>query len=729
MPRIDSRDIEDFLEKEIPYLAEKDFIFDYLATRIERDDRSRTYFGHLVKFVIDGLTLLDAANKLRRDPFEHIPDLAAYYSGATLFEDKDSSDRLTDSEYKDVKSLAETARDMVDAIEDFNEEMSRSGRGRGGRGGRDDDRRGSRYGREEESRGGRYSSSRREENRYSDRDDRRGGRDSGGRYSSSNRNSSGSGRYSGGRRGSPELRRTNEDDASAALLRRHESRLRQNEEEYEEPVRARPSRQDQEPTRTPDPRRVNSTRTFEQVEPEDLTKPSEWSRNQERKSSRSAAMPSGKGPISERDIIDRVYDLNDPDVIMAVPTSPKSKTGRIVGTDVYEIDEVRPEWFVSEKDGYRHLRYLPLTDEEKEEVRREIHKLPVINREYGTVRLHPQNNEIRTSLTKNRFDLDAAKNVRQSDVEKYNEVVASIQAENLNLPEDQQKELPEDVPATQVPVDQPIKLREAVKGFGMDHVKVLATQRAATTVEALGDKYRSHLRSIQFRAESYKALYVAPTVDAANAIVAGLNAFAISDIMKPTGIEELYNGLEKVGSAVPVPVISAIRRHVVQTINNVFKYEMGSNLTIETFEDVRTLGDDLIAARGKEFTALFGRALATKWINLQLVQVGSDVEGTDETIDDRTIYAVIRVEAMIVPMVAKDLSLSQAEEGKDNEVFIIDKESTPRLAKVASTLSLNAFDHLPVRQMLLLADNNIAEIRQDFIGNRAGVIQLITEQE
>lgn len=723
MPRIDSRDIEDFLKKEIPYLAEKDFIFDYLATRIERDDRSRTYFGHLVKFVIDGLTLLDAAGKLRRDPFEHIPDLAAYYSGATLYEDKDSSDRLTDSEFKDVKSLAQTAGDMVDAIEDFNEEMSR------GRGGRDYDRRGSRYGREEESRGGRYSNSRRDENRYGGRDDdRRDSRSSGGRYSSSNRNSSNS-RYASPRRGAPDLRRTDEDDASAALLRRHNARLERDASEYEEPVRTRASRQEREPTRTPDPRRVNTTRSYEQVEPEDLTKPSEWSRNQERTSSRSAAMPSGKGPISERDIIDRVYDLNDPDVIMAVPTPPKSATGRNIGAEVYEIDEVRPEWFVSEKDGYRHLRYLPLTDEEKEEVRREIHKLPIINREYGNVRLHPQNNEIRSSLTKNRFDLDAAKNVYQSDVEKYNEVVASIKAENANLPEDQQKELPADVPATQVPVDQPIKLREVVKGFGMDHVKVLATQRAATTVEALGDKYRSHLRSIQFRAESYKALYVAPTVDAANAIVGALGSFAISDIMKPTGIEELYDSLEKSGNAVPVPVISAIRRHVVQTINNVFKYEMGSDLRIDIFEDVRTLGDDLIAARGKEFTALFGRALATKWINLQLVQVGSDVEGTDEAIDDRTIYAVIRVEAMIVPMVAKDLSLSQAEEGKENEVFIIDKESTPRLAKVASTLSLNAFDHLPVRQMLLLADNNVAEIRQDFIGNRAGVIQLITEQE
>jgi len=723
MPRIDSRDIEDFLEKEIPYLAEKGFLFDYLVTRIERDDRAGKYLSNLVKFIIDGLSLLDVAGKLRRDPFDQIPDLAAYYSAATLYEDKDASDKLTNAEYKDVKSLSRTAQDMADAIEDMNEEMSR-GRGRGRRDDRDDDRRGSRYGREEEGRGGRYSSSRREENRYNDRDSRSGG----GRYSHANRDSSGS-RYSSSRRGAPELRRTEEDPASAALLRRHESRLRQAEQEYEEPVRTRTSRQEREPTRTPDPRRVNTTRSYEQVEPEDLTKPSEWSRNQERTSSRSAAMPSGKGPISERDILDQVYDLNDPDVIMAVPTSPKSEAGRTIGAEVYEIDEVRPEWFISEKDGYRHLRYIPLTDEEKEEVRREIHKLPIINREYGNVRLHPQNNEIRSSLTKNRFDLDAAKNVHQSEVEKYNEVVASIKAENVNLPEDQQKELPADLPATQVPVDQPIKLREVVKGFGMDHVKVLATQHAATTVEALGDKYRSHLRSIQFRAESYKALYVAPSVDAANAIVSALGVFAISDIMKPTGIEELYDSLEKSGNAVPVPVISAIRRHVVQTINNVFKYEMGSELSIDTFEDVRTLGDDLIAARGKEFTALFGRALATKWINLQLVQVGSDVEGTDEAIDDRTIYAVVRVEAMIVPMVAKDLSLSQAEEGKENEVFIIDKESTPRLAKVASTLSLNAFDHLPVRQMLLLADNNVAEIRQDFIGNRAGVIQLITEQE
>lgn len=718
MSRIDSRDLEDFLIKEIPYQAEKDLMFDYLETRLKRDTRNGDYLKGLVKFVSDGLYVLEVARKLRRDPYDHVFDLAAYYGAATLMEDRAASDKLEDREYREAQSMADMAQSIVDAVDDLERESSRGGSSR-----YRDDRRPSSSGRY--STGGRYQENRYQDDRGSGRYDSRNSRSSGGgRYSPDSR----SGRYSSRRNNNgPDLRRGAPDRASERILRSYEERVDSQEQEYEERTPRREERREtREPVRTPDPRRAQGpSRSYEQVEPEDLSRPSNWAKTETRGR---LPLPSGKGPVSAQDLRNKTFDFTDIDVIMAVPVSPKDSV-RKLGAEVYEVDEVRPEWYVSEIDGYRHLRYIALTDEEKAEVRREIHKLPIVNLEYGDIRVHPQNDQIRSALTRNRYDLEAARNVHNADLKNWEDTVEELRAENLTLPDDQQKELPEDLPATKTPIDQTVKLREVVKGFGMDHIKVIANQRAANMVESMGDNFRGYLRSIQFRAESYKTLFTARSEEEAQAIVQALTLYGISDSFQPTGIGEIYNALAKVVEAVPVPIISAIRRHVVQTINNLFKYEMGTKLAIDTFDDVRTLGDDLIALRGEEFTKLFGKALTDKMINLQLVQAGSGIESVDQELDKRTVYAVIRTEAIIVPLIAKDLSLSKSAEGEESEIFIIDKEGTPRLAKAVSSFMLNRYDHLPVRMMFLLADNNIAEVRNDYIGGRAGVIQLITDPE
>lgn len=736
MSRISTRDIEDFLRDEIPRLADRDLFFQYLISRIEDDPTRGDYLNNLISFTMDALEVLDFANRLPRDPFSKVPDLAAFYSAATMKEDRRASDKLTDGEYRDMEDLAKTAADFAANIYDYKESRDR-GRGRGR------EERGSRYSsdRREES-PGRYSrnnrdSGSRSSNRYSD-DDRssrsRSSRDDeeryAGRYSSANRRSNNRG---------PELRRNGPSEADEMLLNRREALQRQ-QAEQERDYREETSRKRREPEqergfRTPDPHRVNTTKSFEQVEPEDLSRPSEWKLNrqaEEARAERTGNLPSGKGPLTENEMRSGTYDINDINVIMAVPVQ-KAKNDRVIGKPAYEVDEVRPEWVIDEYTGYRKLKYVPLTEEEKDTVRREIHKVPIINMDFGGSRLNPNNDLIRTALTRDRFALDAAKSVYDTDKEVWDKTVEEIRAENIGKPEDEQKPLPADIPDIQVSTDQTVRLRDVVKGHGIDHVKVMANQRAALMVEAMGDKFRSHARSVQFRGEVYKPLFVAKDAETAQAMVDRLTMFKISDKFELTGIENIHSALEAAVDVVPVPVISAIRRHVVQTINNIFKYEMGTNLAIDNFDDVATLGDDLIALRGEEFTKLFSNVLGPKLINLQLVQVGSGIEGTDPGIDARTIYAVVRVDAIIVPLIARDLSLAVSDDTKEgkteSETFIIDKDATPRLHKMNLQMNLYVHDNLRVRKMLLLADNNIAEIREDGIGKRDGIIQLITEQE
>lgn len=736
MSRISTRDIEDFLADEIPRLADRDLFFQYLIARIEDDATRGDYLTNLVNFVKDALEMLEFANRLPRDPFSKIPDIAAFYSAATMKDDRHASDKLSGSEFREMEDLARTAEDYAINIDEFKNAMER-GRGR------DRGDRGSRYSSERRDESpGRYSRSNRDSgnrssNRYRDDDRSRGSRSnryeeerSSGRYSSVNRRSN---------RNEGPLRRNGPSAADEMLLSRREALQRQ-QAEQEQDYRDETPRNRREPEpergfRTPDPQRVNTTKRYEQVEPEDLTRPSEWTRErqaQEARDARTGKLPSGDGPLTENEMRSGVYDLNDINVIMAVPVQ-KSKNDRVIGEPVYEVDAVRPEWVIDEFSGYRKLKYIPLTEEEKDTVRREIHKVPIINTDFGGVRMNPNNDMIRTALTRDRFALDAAKNVYDADKEVWDKTVEEIRAENVGKPEEEQKPLPEDIPDIQITTDQPIRLRDVVKGHGIDHVKVLANQRAALMVEGMGDKYRSHARSVQFRGETYKPLFVAKDAQTAQAMVDRLGMFKISDKFELVLIEKIHEALVSATDVVPVPVISAIRRHVVQTINNIFKYEMGTKLAIDNFDDVATLGDDLLALRGEEFTKLFSNVLGPKLINLQLVQAGSGIEGTDPEIDARTIYAVVRMDAIIVPLIARDLSLASSDDTKEvkvkDETYIIDKEATPRLHKMNLQMNMYVHDNLHVRKMLLLADNNIAEIREDGIGKRAGIIQLITEQE
>lgn len=730
MSRFDKRSVAEFLDERVPELARKDYIFDYLDERISREGRRSETNENLVNFVFDAMSLLIELRKEPRDIWDGVIELASYFSAALIDQDRSVDFESRDQE-REVASLAKSAIQLYDAIEEYEEERER-GRGRGRY---DDDRRSSR-GRYEDrdDRGrGRGRSSRHETNWYEgsqsrDQDRGRGrGRDeSVGRYE--RRESRG--RYereeSRGRYERDEPRRqpdprnepidpTRRSRTSSTDLYGHRLRTaeRQQEAEYSDvPTEPRDEY-------VPDPRKANRARAYEQVEPEKVTSKPEWSKNKkESYSSTGKLLVNGK--ITREDIETGKYDLRDLEVIESITLDPRQD--RQVGKIAWEIDSVAAEWSIDLETGYRIIKFRPLSDEEIEAVDSKIHDLPIFGNEDGRAEFHSKSKRILEALGGVRHNVRAQRAVREKDQMEYDAVVDSIRKENEGLPEDQQQPIPEPKDIDELPQDKLFRDTETLKGFGMGHLRIKGFSRIAEQTSDMKGALHSGYNGFQTDAENYEPIYTCSSPEEAQRVMDYLRGtgMVVNDVKEVSSIHEIYSRVNMAVNRIPAPMLVAIKTHTVNLINEIFEYEMGTDLAIETFDDLATLYEDVVKMRGNDFANKLGQAFEYHLKNFQLFKLGSGITdgGVSKEVDDRSIYILKRINLVAAPLLANDLKLTFngiSSDKSKTKVFFITKESTPKLWDIVSKMQFNANNDDLRRNYIWLSDNSWVEVRKDFI--------------
>lgn len=712
---LNERELIGFLEEEIPLLAKNDTVMHYLDDVIydERQDRKDKTFSNLVNFILDSFDALAAARRAPRrgDEFKAAIDIATYFGAALMLEDR--TVRIDSRDRRDLESLARSAEDLESMVLQFKDEMERD---RGGRRG---------Y-REESRRDNRYSS--RGSNRYDDRQSYRD--DRGGNNYYEPRQSRESNRYDRyeSRYQSNSRRNNDRPNTGERMPSRQnpivEARLRQQQQREEERFQSRHEREDDRYTarrpRTnaeasmPDPRQVNNpSRAYERVEPNDIKRPASW--NTGEVSSQGNLLPPKDHVLTQDDVNSNRFVLSDQEVFMRIAVDPKIAK-RKVGIMCWEADQVTPQWRINDS-GYREYFFNEMNTEEKDEMDRKLHELPILSREYGESRTHPQNNRIRSALGTARFNVEATRKVREEDKAEYDRVVGEIQAENESLSDEEKKPLPEVLEVAPLPsFDTVMSTKDELKAFGQGHLRMKALSKISSQTNDMLGAVNSKTVAYQVYGKSYEPIWLASDEREAENIIndLALTGYLIRDNARITMLQDLFDTFKQVEGKIPAPLVSAVKRHTVKLVNSILALEMGSDLAIDAFEDIRTLYDDIVAAEGQEFATKLGKALQAQMANFQMFTKGSGMSEVDEGVDARTIYIVSRVNMVVAPLLAKDLKLRLGAKENKEEAFFVSQHATPVLWKAVASLGMNSKDDKACRQLLWLADNSWLEVRRDF---------------
>lgn len=728
--RFDERNLANFLDEEISYLAKDDYIFEYLDERIRDEGRRSETRDNLINFVFDSMNLLIEMRKEPRNIWDGAIQLASYFSAALIKEDR--SVRFSDRRQEDeVYSLAASALKLQDALEDYNEDLERvrgrgrdSGRGRDrGRGGRNEynSGRGRGRGRQEESRG---MFEDRDRGRGRGRDRRDDDRHSRGYYEEPSRNERRGRDDDNDSRNRPiDPTRRSAQSSTDLYARRYAKKRESMEQQYEDEYDDIP--EPVEETRVPDPRKANRARAYEQVQPEEVTKPSSWNQSKTTtKNGKKTHSSTGKllvnGLITEEDIRSNKYDLTDLEVVESITQDPRQlrQTGKLA----WEVDNVSAEWKIDLKTGYRFMSFRPLSEEEKETVESKIHDLPIYGNEDGRAVFHNKTGRIRDALSNSRYNAAASRAARDEERATYEEVVKSLQEENANLPEDQKKEIPAAPEIADIPQEKLFHSSEVIKGFGMSHIRIKEFSKMAELSADMNGHIHTNFNGFQSEAEDYEPIYTCATVEEATRVLAFMKGtgLLINDSAEVNNILEIHDRVSMASNRIPGPLLSALKRHTVKMVNDILEYEMGTELEIEHFSDLATLYEDVVKMRGVDFANKLGLAFAHHIRNFQLFKRGSDITdaGVSEEVDQRTIYILKRINLVIAPMLANDLRLS-FDGAHDNQkkinIFWVNKDSSPKLWDIINKMQFCATSDNIRRNYIWLSDNDWVEVRKDFV--------------
>lgn len=710
------RNLATFLDERISELSRDDPFFEYLDDAIRRSRQTRE---NLINFVFDSMEMLVDLRKEPDDLWEGAIELASFFAGALIKEDRsvDIPDRRTED---DMLFLADNANKLRRALEEYAEEADR-GRRFGDRG--RDDRRGG-FGRSsggfgrgrEEERRGRYEGRGRDERRgrYEDRDDR--GRSSGGFGSRP-------GRYESAipTRGRADSRREPAVDINAARNNRRRvnpyvATARMREQANGNEV----NRDERDDFEMPDPRTANAAPAYERVEPHEVTRPASFSK---KKAAPAEPAPgySSKGnrlanrPITREDIESGLIKLDDYEVVMSIPLHPNEANNH--RPIAWEVDSVRPVWDIT-SDGYRYMAFEPLTAEEVKEVDRKIHELNVIGAKEADNRYHPKNAEIRKAIAGPRFNVKANRELRDQDRQEYEAVVASIKEENSALPPEEQKVVPEAPNAGTISFENILRSDETVKGFGLGHIRMQEMSRTEEMTNDQNGHLHTNFNAFQTAAESYEPIYTCATPEEARFTLRQLEMTGLNfnDNIELSYIQDIHDNLKRVIDRVPVALVVAAKRHIVELVNSIFRLEMGCGLRIESFEDLATLADDVTKARGAEFAKKLAGAFSFHLANFQMFKLGSGIigAGVNETTDARTIYVVKRINMVIAPMLVNDLKLRISADAQPGEIFFVSQETSPKLHNALKAMNFNAGSDIACLNYIWFADNSWLEVRKDY---------------
>lgn len=711
MSRFNQDSLYDFLNEEIFALAKGDALFEYLAEQIEHEGRQSKTLENLTNFIWDGLEVLDASNRGPKDVWAGSIEIAATFAAALIHDDRSVDFNGMDRRMvNEIKSLSKTANDLMEGIADYQDD-------RGRRQSRDNGR-GNRFG--GQSSGGRYQEQRRS-NVFNDRNDRGYQRGSG--YGQQR-----SGRFND-RDGGVNPAAENRTASNAFLDRRN-----RNDERNREEQRNRHSSRDEAPLSSPgrysqeampDPRRVNNPQhrqqpAYEKVEPAQVNKPAEWNKTGKDTvdgnsySKKGNLLPSKTRPITADEVQSGKYDFSDPEVMLAIPLDPAITTRKVI----WEIDAVSATFTLNEA-GYRIFQFKERTDEEREELDRRLHEIPVLGSGEKDTRYHPQGNKIRNALGTSRFEVESAHKAREAETKAYNETVEAIKAENDTNGPDNQRPLPDAPEAADLKFDNIFRTAEPISAFSIGHARQLAMSKIVNKTADLTGEFNSLYNAYQFAAEVYEPVYTGGDVREVEMMLNALMGTGLQysrHSSRSVELSELYENVSRQLSRIAPPLIPLLKKHVVDVINNIFKLDMGLILAISDFDDIKTLWDDMVAMEGLEMTKKFGEALKHHSLNFQLFKIGSGVEGIDADMDARTIYTVKRVDVVVAPMLANDLKLvtGNIDRTIGDTVYFVSKECTPVLWKIISGLKFSVDDTRIGLQCIYLADNSWVEVRKDF---------------
>ncbi|CAM8750671.1 hypothetical protein CENTIMANUS_00060 [Klebsiella phage vB_KpM_Centimanus] len=716
------RNLARFLDERISELGRNDMIFGYL------DDvcrESRTTRENLINFVFDSMDMLIEARKEPRDLWEGAIELAAYFAGALIKEDRRAEipDRRTEDE---ILYLADNANQLRRALERRAEELDRRRY--------DDDRRG--YSRDDRGRGG-FGRGPEQRGRYEDRDtrgrydDRRGyNEERRGRYESPiptrpRANGYGSDRHTQAPDINASRKNRRGQNAYVAAAQRREAMEQQAQENRQQIDDAFEEKMG-EAFSTPDPRRANRP-AYERVEPENIRSRQTTSTKApvvEKRSSKGNLLATG--PITAEDVKSGRIDLTDLEVVLSIPLHPNEQLRN--DTIVWEADSVRPVWDIT-KDGYRFVRYEPLNPEEVAEVDRKIHQLNIVGAKEANYRFHPKNSEIRDALGAPRFNVTANRKLRDENREEYEAVVKSIREENEGQPEELQKVIPDAPDAGSITFDQILRSDEIVKGFGMGHIRLQEMSRCEEATNDQSGHLHTNFNTFQTGAELYEPIMTCATAEEANYVLRHLDMTGLNfkDGVELKYLQDIHDNFSRVIERVPAALVVAAKRHIVDLVNSIFRLEMGCRLRIEAFEDLATLYDDVTEKRGAEFAAKLAAAFAFHISNFQMFKVGSGIvgAGVSESTDARTIYVVKRINMVIAPVLVNDLKLSITGEEKPNEPLLVSSFSSPKLHSALKALTFNANSDIACFNYIWFADNSWFEVRKDYQDQKSDSFVLV----
>lgn len=719
------RNLARFLDERISELGRNDMVFGYLddVCRESRDTRD-----NLINFVFDSMELLIEARKEPRDLWEGAIELASYFSGALIKEDRrvDFPDRRTED---DILYLADNANQLRKALERRAEDNDRrrydddrrgyggrDDRGRGGFGrGREPERRGRYEGRDNRGRGDEYRG-------YPD--ERRG------RYESPiptrpRSNGFGSDRNSQAPDINASRKNRRGQNAYVAAAQRREELKRQEQENRQNFDEAFEDKMGEE-FKIPDPRTANRP-AYERVEPENI-RPRQTTQAKkpapEKRSSKGNLLATG--PITAEDVKSGRIDLTDIEVVLSIPLHPNEQLRN--DTVVWEADSVRPVWDIT-KDGYRFVRYEPLNSEEVAEVDRKIHQLNIVGAKEANHRFHPKNSELRDALAAPRFNVTANRKLRDENREEYDEIVKSIREENEGQPEELQKVIPDAPDAGAIRFDQILRSDEIVKGFGMGHIRLQEMSRCEEATNDQTGHLHSNFNTFQTGAEVYEPIMTCANEEEAKYVLRHLDMTGLNfkDGTELKYLQDIHDNFNRVIERVPAALVVAAKRHIVDLVNSIFRLEMGCRLRIEAFEDLATLYEDVTEKRGTEFATKLAAAFSFHISNFQMFKVGSGITGAgvSETTDARTIYVVKRINMVIAPVLVNDLKLAMTGDEKGNEPLLVSSFSSPKLHSALKALTFNANSDIACFNYIWFADNSWFEVRKDYQDQKSDSFVLI----
>ncbi|UCR74663.1 hypothetical protein [Serratia phage BUCT660] len=709
--KFSDRDVANFVKEILDTESRRNELIGYLddLTRDRRSDVGEK----LMRYAISAYAL--EYNRTKKSSEDIVYDLVLWYAAARAADDRGFTRNLSNAEMDDLADMGRMALEIIDELAEMNESRSR-GYGR-------DDRRG----------GGRESSF----GRAAREQDRRG-------YSAGGSRGYGGGRQEGYRsdyssaaaRGvdqrAPQrpvygerthAREEAQPRVKTALDVMAEMHLKRRQAEAgiqePEPQPRRQERRVEEPTRRElatrnpvDAVRRNHAPAYERVTPETITSKPEWTADPNGPVAGNAdfipddigqwgttesgkVLPSPERPITQYEILNNCYDLNDIEVVEAIPERPRFSCNGAAPS--WEADEVAPQWSIN-KDGYRVLAFRKLSEEEKEKVRKEIHTMPeIIGVRNGPGKSHPQREAILLAAGKTtRFNLEEARRREEEARKEWEDVVAVLKAENETLPEEEQKPIPDlDLSDYKPTIDETVKVGKVIKAFGHDALEVkIMDLRTELDTES----------SLDLRTENYRPLHDAGSAEAAREMIEGLRGLVItgSPVSNVT-LPQMLRSFENRVDGLPGHLIVFIKRHIVNVINDILGMEMGSTLTIDDVNDLRTIEADMVKIAGEEFAAKFSETVNENIRRFEFLTTGEDM--------GKPTYIVSKKSSgvLTLPVTIADISMKKRP-GIKLMSTTVNRDSAPKLYQALNMMNMA---HGGFNKELYLADGTWVTVTKD----------------